>query len=152
MEQTQKRLAELADGSWIEHDVLNIVEKVQAYDPNLKVQYLDPALADDITDAPYRILEKCPDGNWRVVFTVWELDERVLERLYRADNQRGNILHGLDGANLLAKRNQERRYKDEQEALAEMVRDTIKSPKDTYSARNPVTGEKHVFTAKPKKE
>lgn len=145
--QVKKRLVEMADGSWIEDDMLGIIEQIQNYDPNLRVQYLDPSRADSPTDAPYRIIEMCPDGFPRIVFAVWELDQRVIERLHRADNHRGNILQGLDGTNLLAKQNEERRYKDEQEALAEMVRDTLRSPKDTYKATNPVTGEEHKFTA-----
>lgn len=146
----QKRLVELATGEFMEEDAYGIVRRIMEYDPNLRVQYLDPERASDITDAPYRILEMCPDGIPRVVFTVWELDERVVERLFRADSQKGNILHGLDGSNLLAKQGRERRYNDEEDALKEMVADVLASPKDTYKATNPVTGEKHTFTASKK--
>lgn len=148
-ENVKKRLIEFAPDCYIEDDMLGIVERVQAYDPNLRVQFLDPARGSDITDAPYRIVEMCPDGLPRVVFSVWDLDERVMERLYRADNHRGNILQGLDGTNLLAEKNQKRRYDDEQAALHEMVRDTLRSPKEKYTATNPVTGQKHEFKASP---
>lgn len=144
---TQKRLVELATGEWMEEGSYEIVRKIQEYDPNLRVQYLDPERASDLTDAPYRILELCPDGIPRVVFTVWELDERVIERLHRADSQRGNILQGLDGRNLLVEKARKRRYDDESDALKGLVADVLRSPKDTYSATNPVTGEKHTFTS-----
>lgn len=149
-EEGKKRLVELATGEWMEEGAYEIVRKIQDYDPNLRVQYLDPARGGDITDAPYRILELCPDGIPRVVFTVWELDERIIERLHRADTQKGNILHGLDGSNLLAEKQRHRRYEDEEDALKEMVADVLRSPKDTYKATNPVTGEKHTFTAEKK--
>lgn len=145
--QQQQRLVELATGEWMEEGAYEIVRKIQEYDPNLRVQYLDPERASDITDAPYRILEICPDQIPRVVFSVWELDERVIERLHRADTQKGNILFGLDGANLLAEKQRHRRYEDEEDALKEMVADVLRSPKEKYSATNPVTGEKHEFTA-----
>ena len=150
MTETQKRLVELSEGTWIEEDLYDIVRRVQQYDPNLKVQYLDPERTGNLTDAPYRILESCPDGIWRIVFGVWELDERVLERLFKSDTQRGNILQGIDSSNLLAQKEQDRRYQDEQDALNELVADTLRSPKDTYTAKNPVTGEKHEFTATKK--
>ena len=148
--EAQKRLVELATGEWMEEDAYEIVRKIQEYDPNLRVQYLDPKVAGDITDAPYRILELCPDGIPRVVFAVWELDERVIERLFTADTQKGNILHGLDGSNLLAEQKRHRRYDDESAALTEMVAGVLRSPKDTYKATNPVTGEKHTFTSAKK--
>jgi hypothetical protein len=102
-----KRLIEMADGSYVEEDVLNVVEKVRAYDPNLRVKYVDPALADP-EDPPYKILELCPDGIERVVFGVWVLNELVLERLYAADNARRNVLFDVQGKNLLAKKQMER--------------------------------------------
>lgn len=146
-EHQKHQLVELATGEWMEAGAYEIVRKVQEYDPNLRVQYLDPERASDITDAPYRIIEMCRDGLPRIVFSVWELDERVIERLHRADALKGNILLGLDGSNLLAEKQRLRRYEDEEDALKEMVTDVLKSPKEKYTAKNPVTGEEHTFTA-----
>lgn len=144
------RLVELAQGVFIEEDVLGVVRAIQAYDENLVVQYLDPNQHSDITDAPYRIMEKCPDGHYRLVFSVWELDNRVLDRLHAADTQKHDILGRVDRSNNSVKLGWEKRYRAEIEAVSEMMSDVLRSPKDTYTAKNPVTGEDHKFTSLPR--
>lgn len=147
----KKRLFEMADGTLVEEDVLGIVERIQSYDPNLTVQYLDPDKSD-FASAPYRVMEKCPDGNLRMVFECWELDERVLERLFRADTQKASVLEGIDNTNHLARKRIRQRYRDEQEALSDMVDGILNSHKDTYTATNPVTGQKHTFRSIPQSQ
>jgi hypothetical protein len=140
----KQRLFEMSDGMLVEEDVLGIVHRLQEYDPNLIVQYADPDKVD-ITDAPYRVVELCPDGNRRVVLECWALDERVVERIMRADTQKHNILEGVDNKNNLVRKGIRQRYRDEQAALSEMVDGVLRSPKDTYTATNPLTGQKHTF-------
>jgi hypothetical protein len=130
----KKRLIELADGSYVEEDVLNIVEKIRAYDSNLSVKYCDPARADP-SDPPYKVVELCPDGMERVVFGVWELNEKILERLYAADNSRTNVLVDIHGNNLIAKAQQERRYNEVCLEDQDVVSHLLKSPKGRYSFR-----------------
>jgi hypothetical protein len=130
----KKRLIEMADGSYVEEDVLNVVEKVRDYDPNLRVKYVDPALADP-EDPPYKIVELCPDGVERVVFGVWELNETILERLYAADNARRNVLLDLHGNNLLAKKVEERRYEEIAAEDKDVIASYLRSPKGRYSFR-----------------
>lgn len=130
----KKRLIEMSDGSYVEADVLNVVEKIRAYDSNLGVKYCNPANAD-AGDPPYKIVELCPDGIERVVFGVWELNEQVLERLYAADNTRTNVLVDLQGNNLLAKKEQERRYTEKCLEDKDILTSYLKSPKGRYSFR-----------------
>jgi hypothetical protein len=130
----KKRLIEMSDGSYVESDVLNIVEKIRAYDSNLNVKYCDPRLADP-ADPPYKIVERCPDGIERVVFGVWELNEKVLERLYAADNARTNVLLDLHGNNILAKKEQDRRFNEISLEDQDLVSHLLKSPKGRYSFR-----------------
>ena len=130
----QKRLVEMADGSLVESDVLNIVEKIRDYDPNLRVKYIDPMLADP-EDPPYRITELCPDGMERVVFGVWNLNETVLERLYQADNARTNVFLDIHGNNLLAKKEQERRYIETRLEEQDIIASYLRSPKGKFSFR-----------------
>jgi len=128
----KKRLIEMSDGSYVESDVLNVVEKIRAYDPNLNVKYCDPRLADP-DDPPYKVVELCPDGVERVVFMVWELNEKVLERLYAADNARTNVLLDIHGNNLLAKKEQERRYREVCLEDQDILLHYVKSPKSKWS-------------------
>jgi hypothetical protein len=130
----KKRLIEMADGSYVEADVLNVVEKIRDYDSNLGVKYCDPALAS-ADDPPYKIVELCPDGIERVVFGVWSLDETVLDRLYAADNRRTNVLLDIHGNNLLAKKEQERRYTEKRLEDQDILIHYLRSPKGRYSFR-----------------
>lgn len=143
-EYAKKRLIEMSNGVIIEEDVLGIVERIQKYDPNLTVQYCDPDTST-LSDAPYRIMEECPDGLQRMVMECWTLDERVLEQLFAADTQKNNVLEGMDNRNHMVAAGVKQRYRDELAALSELAKDVLDSPKDTYSATNPVTGQKHTF-------
>jgi len=147
-----QRLVDLGGGVLVEQDVLNVVEKIRAYDPNLEVQFLDPGRFSDITDAPYRVMELCADGAWRVVMTIWELDERVLERLAALDTQKNDILAGLDKANNAAKERRNARFREEIASVSEMAAAVLRSPKDTYKATNPVTGQEHEFRSIPQSD
>lgn len=128
---TKARLIELSQGVLVEEDVLGTVRKIQEYDPNLRVKYL--AQHGTVTDAPYAIFELCPDGIERLVMYVWQLDDRVMERLYAADNQRINILKALDDHNTKVKADEKRRYREEMEEAKDIVEHVIASPKGTYS-------------------
>lgn len=148
----QEHLIALQDGVLVERDVLNIVEKIHDYDPSLQVRYLDPNRAGAVLDAPYQIIEHCPDGIDRVVCAVWELDERVYERIVAGDTLRNDVQQMIDKANERARKAVKDKDVAEREALQEMVADVVKSPKDTYTATNPVTEEKHKFTSLPQEK
>jgi hypothetical protein len=124
-------LVKLDDGSFVERDVLNVVEKIAAYDPNIKVQYL--AYAANIGEAPWRIVELCKDGQWRTVFYCWSLDGSVLERLYAADTQKHNVLGRLDSNNDGVRKEQYRRYKEKFDAASDIVASMLRSPKGRWS-------------------
>lgn len=142
-----KRLVELAAGVYVEHDTLHIVQRIMEYDPNLRVKYLDPDRGGDLNDPPYKIFELCPDGHERLVFGVWILDERVLERLWAADNHRNDVLYRLDGTNALARQNLTRRFAEEREAAKEITKAVIRSPRDTYTMPGSVEGTLVKFSA-----
>jgi hypothetical protein len=118
----------------VEEDVLGIVDKLQAYDSNLKVQYFEGA--PSVGDPPFRIVEVCADGEERTVFYAWQLDDNVIRRVAAADNQKRDVLLGLDKTNEAARRRERRRYEDRAEADRELVGSIVKSSKDTYRYRN----------------
>ena len=134
MDDPRKRLIELAAGVYVESDVLGIVERIQEYDPNLRIQVLDPSSRDDVGDAPYRLVERCPDGIDRVVFGIWDLDARVLERLYAADTRKHDILGRIDQNNSAQREKEKRRYKEDVlgEAKDQAV-SILKSPRGSYT-------------------
>ena len=142
----QRRLVELAAGVYVENDTLRIVQAIQEYDPNLRVKYLDPDRGGELGDPPYKIFELCPDGHERLVFGVWSLDDRVLERLWAADTQRHDIPARLAQHNAKVRQDSARRFREEQLGEAhEMVVAVVRSPKDTY--RIPTPNGMAIFSA-----
>lgn len=127
----KERLIRLSDGSSVEHDTLRIVEKLREYNDRLDVKYLGHG--GSLTDAPYALFERCPDGIERKVFDIWELDDRVMQRLYAADTQRNDILAGVDAANFDVKKLQQRRFKETQAEIADIVTHMAKASGGRYS-------------------
>lgn len=134
-------LVRLDDGSFVERDVLNIVQKIMDYDPNIKVQYLD--YAANLGEAPWRVVELCKDGQWRTVFYCWTLDDRVLMRLRAADTQLTDVQGNLESNNERVRREHFRRYRDRMEQAKDITSHILASPKGRYSFTDPDTG-KHV--------
>ena len=118
----------------IERDALRISERIREYDENLKIQYLEDP--DAPGEPPFRLVEHCRDGIDRVVFTFWELDERILQRIYRADTVRHDIDKRLTTANAKAKMRQRQRYQDQKDEAADIAVHVLKSPKNRYTYKN----------------
>jgi hypothetical protein len=66
----------------VEDDVQNVVRDIKSIDPRLIVYYNEQGNEFDI-------VERCLDGNERLVFTVDELDQRVPNRLRGIDHWGG---------------------------------------------------------------
>lgn len=124
-------------GQLVERDPLRIAEKINEYDPNLRVQALE-GQALKVGEPPFRLVEKGKDGFERVVFTFWQLDDRVLQRVYQADTQIIDVIAGLDIANLRAKQEQNYRFQQRKEEENEKVVAILQSPKSTYKVDNTV--------------
>jgi hypothetical protein len=67
----------------VQDDVLDVVRRIKAISPRLVVYY------NEQTDG-FDIVESCLDGADRLVFSVGALDQRVIDRLLRADHWGGN--------------------------------------------------------------
>ena len=65
----------------LEDDVLSVVSQVRELTDGKVVVQVDP-----VTEH-FHLVEHCPDGTDRLVFTVPELDGRVVQRLREADSQ-----------------------------------------------------------------
>lgn len=133
-------------GRIVERDALNIAEKISIYDPNLYVQVLDgPAV--DLQTPPFRVMEICKDGVHRVAMTAWTLDGQLFDRIVAADTSHYDILGKMDKNNDKARNEDRRRYQEKMDQLHELSFDVLRSPKDTYTAKHPETGEKLTFKA-----
>lgn len=125
------RLVEMSAGVYVESDVLNVVEKIKAYDPNLRVKYL--AQHGQVTDAPYALFELCKDGVERLVFNIWTLDNTVLERVRAADNAVNNVLHVVDANNASVKHQLNQRFQEKLAEGSDIVVSYLKSPKGRWT-------------------
>jgi len=124
-------------GVLVRNDVLNIVDKIRAYDDRLDVQFLDPERFPEWGDAPYRIVEKCKDGFTRVVFSVWELNDTVLDRIRMADMASTDVLARLDANNAAVKMNANRRFREQVLGEAkDMLIHAMANPKTSYKLHN----------------
>ena len=134
----KQRLVQIADGVYVERDALRIVDKIQEYDENLRLKYCERT--SDLSDPPYKLVEVCKDGTERIVFDIWSLDDRVIEKLYAADTRGQDIMDMLNKKNEAAKRDQNRRYKDIQDEANEISQSVLKSDKQLYKLTDPLTG------------
>lgn len=104
----------LPDGTVAEvpGDMFGVVEEILYRWPNLRVQFLNPEVAG-VGDAPYRIIERTPDGRELPVMNVWELDQRVIERLHLANGACVDIEKLVDEHNAKVQREEKRVAEDQ---------------------------------------
>lgn len=50
--------------------------------PNLRVRFLDPDKASDITDHPFTLWELCPDGQERIVFGFDRIGPELIDQIH----------------------------------------------------------------------
>ena len=138
-------------GQWVESDALRIAERINEYDPNLRVQYLEEAAS--VGDPPFRVVETGRDGKDYTVFYAWQLDNRLLERVQAHDTMRNDVLGDLEKQNEIAKMNLKRRYRERSAHAEELVKFIVESPKDTLTVTDEVEGRKiQVSSTEPSKE
>jgi hypothetical protein len=123
----------MVEGVAVERDALRIAERIREYDPNLTLQYLEEAARLD--EPPFRVIEHCKDGVDRVAFTAWQLDERLLARVYHGDSARHDIDRILTERNRKAKDRQNQRFRDSLEEANDITQHVIKSPRVRYTVR-----------------
>ena len=116
----------------VEKDVLEVVQALNQYDPNLEILMLKPG-SSDFADAPYMIVENCPDGLKRKVFSCWELDSRVMERIYRADTRRRDVLSEIEKHNEQLKLNAMKRYRDSMDEARDIMEHVLAHRGSRYS-------------------
>lgn len=133
----------MVEGVLVEGDALHIAERIHEYDPNLTLQYLEQAA--NVNEPPFRVIEHCRDGVDRVAFTAWELDERLLQRIYAGDNARHDLDRIITEANRKAKDAQKAKQRDSRLEAQDITQHVIKSPRVRYSVK---LNDRHGFTKK----
>lgn len=125
------------DGMFVDRDSLEIAERLQEYDPNLRILCVDPDHPDvDFASAPFIICEEMPDGRYVRIFEAWKLDGSILERVFMADKYKFDTLKRVDDINAAAKKREEARYKEVRDQTVDLVASIVGSTKSTYTFKN----------------
>lgn len=117
----------------VEKNVLDVIDRIRDYDPNLDVLYLNPDRFSEAFDAPWVIIEKCKDGQVRKVFDVWEMNDSVFEKLVACDTMRGDLLLSIDAHNTRLREESQRRYDDKRHEASDKFAHLLAHPKTTYT-------------------
>jgi hypothetical protein len=130
-------------GQLVERDALHIAEKINEYDPNLYLQYLEQA--EHPSEPPFRVMEICRDGIHRVAFTAWTLDDRLIQRIRAADTVYTNPSENILSLNEKIREEARTRYKEKMAEAHDITEHVIKSPKGKYTFKDPETGKLVTF-------
>lgn len=122
----------VVDGNIVERDALRIAEAINDYDPNLTLLCVDPAQAD-FNEAPFLVCERKHDGTLVRVLEAWELDDRILERIYNSDTRRTDVLANLMRKESQLERERENRYQERREANMDLVSSVAANRKSKFS-------------------
>lgn len=133
---TGREVVQLSDGSVCTDDVIGVVEKIRAYDNTLDVLYLDPDRFPDLTDAPYIIVKKQPDGRHVRIFSCWELTEEVYQRILFADTFKHDVQKMMDDHNAKLRKEIKAGRDDQLGEMTDKVGHLLKTPKTSYSLHN----------------
>ena len=126
----------VVDGQIVERDALRIAEKINEYDENLVLMCLPNDSTADFHDAPFVVCERQPNGSMVRVLEAWELDDRIIERIWAADTKRFDILAKLDKMENDKKETDARRYREKMDENLDILVHVAKSPLHTYTVEN----------------
>jgi hypothetical protein len=127
----------VVDGMIVERDALAIAERLKEYDPNLELMCLDSDMNfHDLSDAPFVVCCRRPDGSLYKIFEAWSLDERVIERVAMADGSRTNLLDKLASLEQAKQKEVQDRYQEKHLENTDKFTHALRSPKHTYTLHN----------------
>jgi hypothetical protein len=124
----------MSDGSWVSTKVARTAEIIADYDPNLEVRWI-PRDRRNPGDDAFQIVQHCPDGAARVVMSVAteaEFDERVLERLWAADNAREDVQARLEAHNAAIRAMELKKQVEAAEEARDVAASVFASPLNRY--------------------
>lgn len=131
-------LAEIAvpmsDGSWVSTKVARTAEIIADYDPNLEIRWI-PRDRRNPGDDAFQIVQHCSDGVARVVMSVpteAEFDERVLQRLFLADNAKENVQARMEASNAAVKAMELKKQMEAADQAREVAAAVFSSPLNRY--------------------
>lgn len=119
------------DGTFVSQNHLHIAEIINDYDPTLSLAWI-PADKREPGDAPFAVVHRPLGGPEYVVFYADQCDERILERLWRNDITKTNVLSDLESHNAALEAVKLKKEMEEAAERQDLVASIVKSKKNTY--------------------
>jgi hypothetical protein len=122
------------DGSWVNEKTARIAELIQQYDHRLELRWIRPD--QRVPGEPeFAVIEKSDDGREYVAFLIQNedfVDERLLGRIYAADNKDKNVGDEAEAHNRAVRAVVEQEKRDEDAAVKDLALSMLKSQLHTY--------------------
>jgi hypothetical protein len=120
------------DGHFVSENQRRVAAALADYDPNLQLQWIPPGQRDQIQDNAFRVVDVSPGRSPYVVCFSNECDERLLARVFAADNTKGSIGSYLDAHNAAIEAVKLQKRKDSNEEANRMAFSILRSRKEHY--------------------
>ncbi len=127
----------IVDGNIVERDAHNIAVKIKEYDEDLELICLDPD-SESVTfaSAPFLVIRRTADGTYERVLEAWELDDRIIERIWAADGTKNNVLDKLVAMERANKKKEEDAWNEKKWAKHELFAGAMANPKSSFTFKN----------------
>lgn len=127
------------DGHFISQKQIRINEVLQDYDPNLQLQWIPPDKRSE-RDLAFRVVHFNPGKAPYLVCIAEECDERLLARVFEADQQNSpNKLTYIENYNNALELVRAKEDTEERQELHEMAMAVIRNNKSSYTIK--ISGE-----------
>lgn len=127
------------EGYFVSQKHQQIAEIINDYEPTLALVWIPPDKREP-GDSPFAVMHSPVGVPPYIVFHADECDERILERIFAADQAHNDVLTQLDIKNAAVEAMRLKQQMDEADEKKEIVKSIVKSPKQKYK-HNGVTYE-----------
>lgn len=123
------------DGHFVSQKQIRINEVLQDYDPNLQLQWIPPDKRSE-RDLAFRVVHFSPGKAPYAICFAEEADERLLARVFEADQQRGpNRLSFIENYNNALELVRAKEDMESRQELHEMAAAIIRNNKSHYTIK-----------------
>lgn len=133
----------MADGSFVSAKAVRLVEIIRDYDSGLDVEWI-PRQHRLEGDAAIRIIDTRKHGFARIVMSFTDEEDftaqdgtATLERLFRADGTKGDVMARLDARNAAERAVRLKKALDQREEGLDLASHALRSPLNDYRYRDP---------------
>ncbi len=119
------------NGQFVSQNHLHIAEIINDYDPTLSLAWI-PSDKRAPGEPPFAVVHRPLGGPEYVVFYADQCDERILERIWKNDSAKTNVLTDLEAHNSAIEALKLKKELEAAEERKELVESIVKSPLNTY--------------------